>query len=386
DVAIAAGNQIGITPSGQTLTIAANSTSANTANTLVQRNSAGGFAAGALTLGGRIDQTSIEGLVARGTSGSGTIPATGPGTRLMWYPRKGAFRVGAVDGGQWDDASIGGNSIAMGFDTIASDGSTALGYKTTASNLYTTAMGSYTTASGGNATAMGSFTTASGGDSFAIGAGSIASGYAAFATGTLTIASGDNSTAMGLYASTSSVAGTVETPRTGVFVYGDTSTSGTGVLVRPTQDNQFVVRATGGVLFYTGVDGSTGDPTTGVSLDANGTSWTSISDRNRKEDFLAVDSEAVLRKLAELPVTSWRYKNDVSRQRYIGPMAQDFHGLFGLGTNRTIATLDVDGVTLAGIKALEKRTANLQTENVALRGQLETLILRVQALEANSRH
>ena len=109
-----------------------------------------------------------------------------------------------------------------------------------------------------------------------------------------------------------------------------------------------------------------------------------MSDRNRKEDFRDINGEEILNKLAALPVTSWRYKNDDSGNRYIGPMAQDFHSLFGLGTDTTIATLDVDGVTLAGIKALERRTADLQVENSALREQLERVMRRVEQLEAKT--
>ena len=40
-------------------------------------------------------------------------------------------------------------------------------------------------------------------------------------------------------------------------------------------------------------------------------------------------------------------------RRYIGPMAQDFHAAFGLGRDdKTISTLDTDGVTLSAIKGL----------------------------------
>ena len=67
--------------------------------------------------------------------------------------------------------------------------------------------------------------------------------------------------------------------------------------------------------------------------------------------------------------------------RFVWTTAQDFHALFGLGTDTTIATLDVDGVTLAGIKALERRTAELQTENAALRDQLDRLLRRIEQLE-----
>ncbi|RZM05637.1 MAG: hypothetical protein EOO88_54595, partial [Pedobacter sp.] len=71
---------------------------------------------------------SDSGFVAIGTNGTGVIPATGAGSRMMFYPRKSAFRAGQVTGTQWDDASIG-------------SWSTALGYNTTASGSYSTAIG-----------------------------------------------------------------------------------------------------------------------------------------------------------------------------------------------------------------------------------------------------
>src|SRR5207302_3746499 len=181
--------------------------------------------------------------------------------------------------------------------------------------------------------------------------------------GYATIASGAGSTAMGANASTNGHAG--------AFVYGDGSTS---TLVTPSANYQFVVRAAGGTVFY-----SNAAMSTGVTLAANGGSWASVSDRNRKEDFRDINDEEILNKLAALPVTSWRYKNDDSGNRYIGPMAQDFHALFGLGTDTTIATLDMEGVTLAAVKALQR-------ENATLRDQLEQLMRRVEQLEGgNSR-
>jgi len=77
-----------------------------------------------------------------GTWGTGTIPASGSGVRMMWYPSKGAFRVGRVGGQFWDDSNIGLNSTAMG-------------YNTTASGSSSTAMGTSTTATGSNSTALG---------------------------------------------------------------------------------------------------------------------------------------------------------------------------------------------------------------------------------------
>jgi hypothetical protein len=167
-------------------------------------------------------RSTTDGFAVTGTFGSGAIPASGAGTRLLWYPRKAAFRAGAVDAGQWDDASIG-------------DYSTAMGLLTTASGAVSTALGSHTTASGLDATALGSFTTAS----------------------------GRRSLATGVFASTNNMPGS--------FVYGDESTFGTGVLVQPTAANQFVVRASGGVRLRTAPDLSTGCDIATGALTCTGT-------------------------------------------------------------------------------------------------------------------
>ena len=339
----------GITAAGKVANSATTATSANTPNAIVARDGQGGFAAGALTLSGKIDQTSVDGLVAKGTLHQGAIPATGAGARLMWYPGKAASRFGSVTGSQWDDASIGNSSTAMGYNTIAS-------------GTYSVAMGVTTTATGDGSMALGGLTTASGNMSIAMGLNTIASGAYSTAMGRETTASGHYSTAMGYYASTTDAAGTV---RNGTFVWGDISTS---TVVRPTASNQFVARAAGGAIFY-----SNAAMSTGVTLAAGGGSWATVSDRERKDDFRAVDGEEILGKLAALPVTSWRYKDGAPEQRFIGPVAQDFHAVFGLGDDRTIATLDVDGVTLAGMKALEARTVALQQESDGLRAETTTL-------------
>lgn len=45
------------------------------------------------------------GILSTGTTG--TNPNIGAGTRLMWIPDQGAFRVGTVTGNQWDGANVG---------------------------------------------------------------------------------------------------------------------------------------------------------------------------------------------------------------------------------------------------------------------------------------
>ncbi|MEQ1878840.1 MAG: hypothetical protein ABL958_19530, partial [Bdellovibrionia bacterium] len=121
-------------------------------------------------------------ILASGTTG--TTPVSGAGTRMMWIPSWAAFRAGDVTGTQWDNASIGAYSAALGRNTIAS-------------NSYAFAAGGSTTASGQNSVAMGQSTTASAQNAVAIGGSSVASGNTAIALGYLNTASGDLSHAQG---------------------------------------------------------------------------------------------------------------------------------------------------------------------------------------------
>lgn len=61
------------------------------------------------------------GILADGTyqSGATLSPTTGIKTRLIWYPKKAAFRAGKVSGDQWSDANIGDFSTAFGYNNKA---------------------------------------------------------------------------------------------------------------------------------------------------------------------------------------------------------------------------------------------------------------------------
>ena len=131
-------------------------------------------------------------------------PVSGTGTRLMWLPAKSAFRVGSVEGTQWDAANIRTYSFASGYSTIANGrASTAMGSSSNGSGDNSTAIGTLVIASGDYSTAMGYLSTASGVNSTAIGNAVIANGIASTAMGYSSTASGSYSTAMG-YSSTAS--------------------------------------------------------------------------------------------------------------------------------------------------------------------------------------
>ncbi len=94
---------------------------------------------------------------------------------------------------------------------------------------------------------------------------------------------------------------------------------------------------------------------------------TIVSDSTRKEKFRLINGEDVLKKVSQLKITSWNYKgHDPKNFRHYGPMAQDFYNAFGydgvgkIGSDTTINTGDLAGISLVAIQALEKRTSELK--------------------------
>lgn len=377
------------------------------------------------------------GLVARGTGGSGTIPASGSGVRMMWYPQQAAFRAGAVQGTQWDAANVGFASTALGQNVTASGQySVALGNGTRALGPFATAMGLGTTASGNSATSFGLNTTAAGTTATALGENTTASGVRSLAAGFSSVASGLDSVALGQNGSTASgdtsfaagfnalasgaysrswgyntIASGVSSTAIGVgtqaaglgtmafgtfsaasaaapgsFVYGDRSTVGSAGVVTSVSPNQFLVRAAGGTVFWSS-PGTVYPTSPGVILFSGDSAWSSLSDVNAKENFRDLATDDVLARIAAMPVREWNYKAQDQTIRHIGPTAQDFHAAFGLGQDeRRISTIDADGVALAGLRALEARTRadndRLTRENDELRGTLAAMQERLTALEA----
>ena len=115
--------------------------------------------------------STTKGLLITGTdNAASTVPNLGGGNRMMFYPGKGAFRAGSVNGTLWDNANVGRYSSATGADTKAAGSySTAMGYVTTASGAASTAMGYNTIASGLVSTAIGNAGQANADYSTAIG-------------------------------------------------------------------------------------------------------------------------------------------------------------------------------------------------------------------------
>jgi hypothetical protein len=308
-----------------------------------------------------------NGFIMVGTFGSGSLPDSSYNTRLMWYPKKASARIGQISSNNWNDANIGNYSFGAGYNPKSSGlYSIAMGYNSTALSENCVSIGKSCSTdivgviSNGGAIAFGDSCTVAATRSVAMGYknrsdGGIVMGnknrvYWASQTsawGANLYNSGNCSIIMGTNAA-------ILTSAEGAFVFADSSATGMSASVL----YQTKIRASGGVVFYT--DSSL---TNGVQLFPGGGAWASVSDRNKKENFKVESEEEILEKITQLKITSWNYKSQSKRIRHIGPMAQDFHSIFGFGENETtICTVDIDGVALLGIKGLEKRTSDLNTD------------------------
>jgi len=312
---------------------------------------------------GRLSLLGNDGVFEIGTFGSGVASNPGAGTRMAWIPSKGAFRAGTIDTASWGD-SLGIYSFATGYNNRAGNYSFVSGNNCVAGD-YNIAMGRKCQANArgaypnGTGVALGDSCLATAQRTVAIGRGNLSSRSTAFtlgqfnrANGAVSFAIGSFCSADGNYSSVMGYHGSSGT-RIGGFLYADASSAS---VTTATAHFQFLVRASGGSVFY-----SDSSNTMGITLFAGSGSWASVSDKTKKENFESVNTEEVLKKIESLKIITWNYKSESNKLRHIGPMAQDFYKLFGMGeSNLTIGTIDMDGIILAGIKALDARVNYLQ--------------------------
>ena len=253
-------------------------------------------------------------------------------------------------------SAIGGgrNNQASGYAVAISggEGNQAAGlYSLVAGGLDNEAMGDLSAIGGGERN------QADGDNSF-IGGGlrNRASGYASVVVGGEDNIATNYSFAAGRNAQANHI---------GSFVWGDNFNA----TVTSSAANQWTVRAGGGVRFF-----SSQVLTTGVELAAGGTGWNAVSDRHVKENIEPVDPFHILEKINTMPINRWNMITQDADQTHIGPMAQDFYAAFQLGTSdRTINSVDADGVSMAAIQGLYRLVLDLQRENAELRSRIEAI-------------
>lgn len=268
-----------------------------------------------------------------------------------------------IAGGAYNEASDDFATIAGGTRNIASGFSSTIGGG--AGNM---SSADQTTVSGGLGNqAMGVYASIGGGH------GNVGGGnYSSIPGGYLNEAHGDFSLAAGHQA-------IVDENHSGVFLFADS----TGFEFQSEAENEFAVRATGGVRLVTSID-TTGNPLTGSILPAGSGAWSTLSDRNLKGNIQPIDHNQILTSIVELPISSWHYRGQDSSVQHLGPMAQDFYTTFGLGENdRFISTVDADGVALAGIQGLFQLVKEQDALIQSQQSEIAALEDRMPFLERN---
>ncbi len=156
------------------------------------------------------------------------------------------------------------------------------------------------------------------------------------------------------------------------FRFNKAGTGGAEVIVRSRNDGS------GGLATFT-VDGS---------LQADNVTFT--SSKFSKQGFISINPRSILERIANLEISEWNFKDELNQRRHIGPMAEDFASVFGLGSNAAqISLIDATGVALAGIQGLygfiqerNEEVELLTAQNTELQKRLEALEQAVQKLAA----
>ena len=385
------------------------------------------------------NNNSIASFAANGFIGGGTKNTIGGGSDAIAGGTGNSVSSGsyycAIGGGQYNIIQDGGEGlgspqnaiIAGGISNVvnASDSFIGGGYYNTIQTPDAVIAGGYSnvvsdilyindsesdTVGGGEAnTAEGIGATVPGGEN------NVAEGDDSFAAGIDALAENDHSFVWGSgganrktsFASTGddqfligpnvSVGINTNNPQSALDVSGDIHTSGTlyadysvvvgnnKVILYPSGN----IQAQGNISSVNNISAYTVNATTiyaSSTVYANGVALT--SDRNAKENFKPVDNQAVLAKVAALPVTEWNYKRDSQEVQHIGPMAQDFQAAFGLdgADDKHISVVDEGGVALAAIQGLnqklEQQNRDKNAEIQDLKQSVADLKKMVQSLAA----
>ena len=169
--------------------------------------------------------------------------------RMFFDKSKGAIRAGSVGSTQWDDASVGVNSVAFGFNTTAAGGNSVVGggQSNTSSGLFATVGGGqFNSANNINATVGGGSNNNASATSSTVGGGNDNTASGIFATvggGSTNLATGNNSTIGGGATNTAA---------------GDQSTIGGGDNNTATADFSTVVGGRGNDATVTAIDATIG--------------------------------------------------------------------------------------------------------------------------------
>jgi hypothetical protein len=414
-VATVGGQTAASVASGVVLANAA--TSANTPSTIVKRTSGGNLTSTSITLAGNLNLPAT-------TATSAGIIYSGPSPLIHAYGNQNFFagsQAGNFSLTGYQNTGIGYQALtnvssgidntAVGYQALQNNWSaqqnTALGAGALANNdndmsglasentaigyqaLYSNVDGIANVANGFQAlryNTNGNYNTANG--KFALeynttGSENVADGHDALRYNT----TGSYNTANGSSALYTNTSGNNNVADGALALYSNTSGSNNIALGYQAGYNL----TTGSSNIDIGNMGVAGDnsiirigttqPATFLAGNVYGTSFNPTSDRNVKENFQPVDYQAVLAKVASLPVTQWNFKTESKDVQHIGPMAQDFQAAFQLSADdKHISLVDEGGVALAAIQGLNQKLNEKDAEIQGLKQSVAELKAMVEKL------
>jgi len=245
-----------------------------------------------------------------------------------------------------------GNSVSSGLYGATIGGGGSSGYSNTVTANYgTVAGGRGNTSSGPDATVGGGYRNTASGVVATVGGGYY------------NTASGNFSFAAGRWA---------QANHQGAFVWGDS----TAANVASTGDNQFIVRASGGI--WLGTTSSLSIPSgrfintsTGGYLSTGGV-WTNASSRAYKEDIAPLTTGQALEALAGLEPVTFRYKTE-GEEMYVGFIAEDVPELVATADRKGLSAMDIVAVLTRVVQEQQKDLAGQSAQIAALEARLAAL-------------
>ena len=108
------------------------------------------------------------------------------------------------------------------------------------------------------------------------------------------------------------------------------------------------------------------------------------SSRDIKENFVETDG-SILGQVMSLPIYFYNYTNEDDSIQHVGPTAEDFASIFGVGAdNKHISPRDLAGVAVAAVQELNKSLIDKVAEIKFLESELDKQQLTIEQLEAKN--
>ena len=298
----------------------------------------------------------------------------GPGDYTWRFRITDTADTSITTGGRWGISRYGntlyGNadSTHVNLGVACTTGRSGSDYKycTVGGGDHNAASGYWATVGGGiSNTASGNQSTVGGGqDNIASGwLSTVGGGYGNFTSGEYSVIPGGFRDTLGTSGDFSMIFGrSVYIDNSYRVVFFNGSYSGRLGINRDDRD--------GGIShpIHVGTNNTNGN---GAHLTATGV-WTDASSREVKENFQKIDGCEILDKLKSLNVRRWQYKG--TDEHHIGPVAEDFYNIFGVGTdNKYLASLDASGVALRVLQEVIARLEAQQKKIELLENKIEEL-------------